>query len=244
MMCYLKCSGAVSMFHFVHSLICVDTATMKLQRHFMNRLAKHIAKTLLLYLVMYFNVDLFCIDLQNRVQYTTKTVSLNHTSLFIHPKIHPLPIPTSHPHGDTAVYDALVRLAQPFSTNHPLIDGHGNFGSIDADPAAAMRYTECKLTKLAAETLLEDIKSDTVDYLPNFDGSEYEPAVLPAKVPVLLLNGGAGIAVGMATNVPPHNLGELLEACVEMVRGRNEGREVEERKLLSIVPGPDFPVSL
>ena len=88
-MCYLKCSGAVSMFHFVHSLICVDTATMKLQRHFMNRLAKHIAKTLLLYLVMYFNVDLFCIDLQNRVQYTTKTVSLNHTSLFIHPKIHP-----------------------------------------------------------------------------------------------------------------------------------------------------------
>ena len=150
---------------------------------------------------------------------------------------------TSHPHGDTAVYDALVRLAQTFSTNNPLIDGHGNFGSIDADPAAAMRYTECRLTKLAAETLLEDINLDTVDYLPNFDGSEYEPAVLPAKVPVLLLNGGAGIAVGMATNIPPHNLGELMDACVEMVKARNEDREVEDGRLLQIVPAPDFPVS-
>eukprot|EP00956_Cyclotella_meneghiniana_P042716 scaffold249306_cov73-Cyclotella_meneghiniana.AAC.3 len=148
---------------------------------------------------------------------------------------------TSHPHGDTAVYDALVRLAQTFSTNNPLIDGHGNFGSIDADPAAAMRYTECRLTKLAAETLLEDINLDTVDYLPNFDGSEYEPAVLPAKVPVLLLNGGAGIAVGMATNIPPHNLGELMDACVEMVKARNEDREVEDGRLLQIVPAPDFP---
>jgi len=146
-----------------------------------------------------------------------------------------------HPHGDTAVYDALVRLAQTFSTNNPLIDGHGNFGSIDADPAAAMRYTECRLTKLAAETLLEDINLDTVDYLPNFDGSEYEPAVLPAKVPVLLLNGGAGIAVGMATNIPPHNLGELMDACVEMVKARNEDREVEDGRLLQIVPAPDFP---
>jgi DNA gyrase subunit A len=146
-----------------------------------------------------------------------------------------------HPHGDTAVYDALVRLAQPFSTNIPLIDGHGNFGSIDADPAAAMRYTECRLTKLSSETLLDDIHLDTVDFLPNFDGSEYEPAVLPAKVPVLLLNGGAGIAVGMATNIPPHNLGELMDACVVMVKGRNEEREVRDGELLKIVPGPDFP---
>lgn len=100
------------------------------------------------------------------------------------------------------------------------------------------------MTKLASETLLDDINLDTVDFLPNFDGSEYEPAVLPAKVPILLLNGGAGIAVGMATNVPPHNLGELMDACIEMVKGRNEDKEVEEGKLLRIVPGPDFPVSL
>ena len=147
-----------------------------------------------------------------------------------------------HPHGDNAVYDALVRLAQSFSTNEPLIDGHGNFGSIDADPAAAMRYTECRLTKLAAETLLDDINLDTVDFLPNFDGSEYEPAVLPAKVPMLLLNGGAGIAVGMATNIPPHNLCELMDACVALTQGRNDGgKDVTESQLLRIVPGPDFP---
>ena len=106
-----------------------------------------------------------------------------------------------------------------------------------------MRYTECRLTKLAAETLLDDINLDTVDYLPNFDGSEYEPAVLPAKVPVLLLNGGAGIAVGMATNIPPHNLGELMDACVEMVKARNEDKEVEDGRLLQVIPAPDFPVS-
>ena len=107
-----------------------------------------------------------------------------------------------------------------------------------------MRYTECRLTRLASETLLDDINMDTVQFLPNFDGSEYEPAVLPAKVPILLLNGGAGIAVGMATNVPPHNLGELMDACVQMVKGRNDGVEINDAKLLSIVPGPDFPVSL
>mmetsp|Transcript_3875 Transcript_3875/g.8230 ORF Transcript_3875/g.8230 Transcript_3875/m.8230 type:complete len:961 (+) Transcript_3875:263-3145(+) len=146
-----------------------------------------------------------------------------------------------HPHGDTAVYDALVRMAQPFSTNAPLIDGHGNFGSIDADPAAAMRYTECRLTRTAAETLLEDIAMDTVEFLPNFDGSEYEPSVLPAKVPMLLLNGAAGIAVGMATNVPPHNLKELMDACVMMMKARDEGKGVSEEKLIRVVPGPDFP---
>lgn len=140
------------------------------------------------------------------------------------------------------MYDALVRLAQPFSTNVPLIDGHGNFGSIDADPAAAMRYTECRLTRVAAETLLDDINLDTVEFLPNFDGSEYEPSVLPAKVPMLLLNGGAGIAVGMATNVPPHNLGELMDACVAITKSRNEGgKEVTDNALMRIIPGPDFP---
>lgn len=147
-----------------------------------------------------------------------------------------------HPHGDNAVYDALVRLAQPFSTNSPLIDGHGNFGSIDADPAAAMRYTECRLTKIAAETLLDEINLDTVEFLPNFDGSEFEPSVLPAKVPILLLNGGAGIAVGMATNIPPHNLEELMNACMAMAKSRN-GREKEftDNDLMSLIPGPDFP---
>ena len=146
-----------------------------------------------------------------------------------------------HPHGDTAVYDALVRLAQPFSTNIPLIDGHGNFGSIDADPAAAMRYTECRLTKIANEALLEDIQLDTVEFLPNFDGSEYEPSVLPAKVPLLLLNGGAGIAVGMATNIPPHNLGELMDACIALINAQNEETEVTDADLIKIIPGPDFP---
>ena len=147
-----------------------------------------------------------------------------------------------HPHGDNAVYDALVRLAQPFSSNSPLIDGHGNFGSIDADPAAAMRYTECRLTRIAAETLLDDINLDTVEFLPNFDGSEYEPSVLPAKVPLLLLNGGAGIAVGMATNIPPHNLMELMDACMAMTKSRNEGeKEVTDTALMKMIPGPDFP---
>jgi DNA gyrase subunit A len=149
-----------------------------------------------------------------------------------------------HPHGDNAVYDALVRLAQPFSTNAPLIDGHGNFGSIDADPAAAMRYTECKLSKIAAETLLDDINMDTVEFLPNFDGNEYEPSVLPAKVPLLLLNGGAGIAVGMATNIPPHNLEELMNACMAITKSRNEGEEeITDNALMTMIPGPDFPTA-
>jgi len=149
-----------------------------------------------------------------------------------------------HPHGDTAVYDALVRLAQDFSTNVPLIDGHGNFGSIDADPAAAMRYTECKLSKVANEAMLDEINLDTVDFVPNFDGNEIEPTVLPARLPVLLLNGCAGIAVGMATNVPPHNLGELMDACVALTKSREEGmKEVSDDKLFRIVPAPDFPTA-
>lgn len=122
-----------------------------------------------------------------------------------------------HPHGDQSVYDALVRMAQDFVMMHTLIKGHGNFGSIDDDPAAAMRYTEAKLSHLALDALLEDIKEGTVDFQPNFDGSESEPCVLPARLPLLLINGASGIAVGMATNIPPHNLGEIADAMIALI---------------------------
>src|SRR4029453_936893 len=121
-----------------------------------------------------------------------------------------------HPHGDSAVYDALVRLAQEGNLRYPLIDGQGNFGSIDGDPAAAYRYTECRLTALAEE-MLADIEKETVDFVPNFDDTTQEPTVLPTKVPNLLINGAAGIAVGMATNIPPHNLGEICDALIALV---------------------------
>ena len=142
-----------------------------------------------------------------------------------------------HPHGDSSVYDALVRMAQDFSMRAPLVDGHGNFGSIDPDPAAAMRYTECKLTPLAAEALLADVAEDTVDFTDNFDGSESEPAVLPAKLPMLLLNGATGIAVGMATNCPPHNLGELVDGLQLLLADR----ETPDDALYRAIPAPDFP---
>ncbi|WAL61623.1 DNA gyrase subunit A [Thermocoleostomius sinensis] len=142
-----------------------------------------------------------------------------------------------HPHGDTAVYDALVRMAQDFSMRSPLIDGHGNFGSIDNDPPAAMRYTECRLQALTTNALLQDIESDTVDFTPNFDGSQQEPLVLPARVPQLLLNGSSGIAVGMATNIPPHNLGELLDGLVALIRNP----AMTDLELMQYIPGPDFP---
>ena len=142
-----------------------------------------------------------------------------------------------HPHGDTAVYDALVRMAQDFSMRAPLIDGHGNFGSVDNDPPAAMRYTESRLQSLTTDSLLEDIESETVDFIDNFDGSQQEPTVLPARVPQLLLNGSAGIAVGMATNIPPHNLGELIDGVLALIADP----EIEERQLMAIIPGPDFP---
>ena len=121
-----------------------------------------------------------------------------------------------HPHGDSAIYDTLVRLAQPFSMRYPLVDGQGNFGSLDDDPPAAMRYTECRLTKLATE-LLRDIDADTVDFAPNYDESRKEPTVLPARFPNLLVNGAAGIAVGMATNIPPHHLAEVVDAIVALI---------------------------
>ena len=141
-----------------------------------------------------------------------------------------------HPHGDVAVYDALVRLAQEWNMRYLLIDGQGNFGSIDGDPAAAMRYTECRLSNIAEELLL-DIEKNTVDFRPNFDGSYQEPSVLPGKLPNLLLNGAAGIAVGMATNIPPHNLGELCDAITFLI----DNPEATVEQLLEIVPGPDFP---
>jgi DNA gyrase subunit A len=141
-----------------------------------------------------------------------------------------------HPHGDQAIYDALVRMAQDFSMRLPLIDGQGNFGSVDGDPPAAMRYTECRLARPAME-LLEDIDKDTVDFQSNYDGNEKEPVVLPARFPNLLVNGAGGIAVGMATNIPPHNLGEVIDACVALID--NPGLGIDE--LIDIIPGPDFP---
>jgi DNA gyrase subunit A len=141
-----------------------------------------------------------------------------------------------HPHGDIPVYDALVRMAQPFSLRYPLIDGQGNFGSIDGDPPAAMRYTEARLSRIAA-TLIEDIDKETVDFKPNYDDSETEPEVLPARIPNLLINGSEGIAVGMASKVPPHNLTEIVEACILLVQNPN----THLSKIAEIVQGPDFP---
>jgi DNA gyrase subunit A len=141
-----------------------------------------------------------------------------------------------HPHGDQSIYDALVRMAQDFSMRLPLVDGQGNFGSVDGDPPAAMRYTESRLDK-AAMALLEDIDKDTVDFQPNYDGNEHEPKVLPARFPNLLVNGAGGIAVGMATNIPPHNLGEVIDACIALI----DDPALTIDDLMKIVPGPDFP---
>jgi DNA gyrase subunit A len=142
-----------------------------------------------------------------------------------------------HPHGDTAVYDALVRMAQDFSMRNPLINGHGNFGSIDNDPPAAMRYTECRLQALATDSLLRDIEAETVDFIDNFDGSQQEPVVLPARIPQLLLNGSSGIAVGMATNIPPHNLGEVIDGAIALIHNP----EISDLDLMQYIQGPDFP---
>ncbi|MDH3745693.1 MAG: DNA gyrase subunit A, partial [Acidobacteriota bacterium] len=142
-----------------------------------------------------------------------------------------------HPHGDSAIYDTVVRLAQDFSMRYPLVDGQGNFGSVDGDTAAAMRYTEVRLTKLAQELLRDDIDKDTVDWAVNYDGSLQEPTVLPARVPNLLINGTSGIAVGMATNIPPHNLTEVIEGLVLMI----DNPDVSLREVAGAIPGPDFP---
>jgi DNA gyrase subunit A len=143
-----------------------------------------------------------------------------------------------HPHGDTAVYDTIVRMAQPFSMRYMLVDGQGNFGSVDGDAPAAMRYTEVRMARIAHE-LLADLDKETVDFIPNYDGSEHEPSVLPAKVPNLLVNGSAGIAVGMATNIPPHNLGEVIDACVALI----DTPEIDIDGLMQHLPGPDFPTA-
>lgn len=141
-----------------------------------------------------------------------------------------------HPHGNTAVYDAMVRLAQPFSTRYPLVEGHGNFGSVDGDPAAAMRYTEARMSRLTLE-MLRDLDKNTVDFYPNFDETLMQPAVLPARYPNLLVNGSNGIAVGMATNIPPHNLGEAVDACAAMI----DNPDITIDELMNYIPGPDFP---
>ena len=141
-----------------------------------------------------------------------------------------------HPHGDQSIYDALVRMAQEFSMRVPLIDGQGNFGSVDGDPPAAMRYTESRRAKVA-HSLTEDIDKDTVDFRDNYDGSEREPVVLPARFPNLLVNGGGGIAVGMATNIPPHNLGEVIDATMALI----DDPTLTIDQLMEYIPGPDFP---
>src|SRR5512147_2684249 len=141
-----------------------------------------------------------------------------------------------HPHGDQSVYDTIVRMAQDFSLRHMLVDGQGNFGSVDGDNAAAMRYTETRLAKIAHE-LLADIEKETVDFTPNFDESLQEPVVLPTKVPNLLVNGSSGIAVGMATNIPPHNLGEVVDGLVRVI----DDPDVSIDELIKLIPGPDFP---
>jgi DNA gyrase subunit A len=143
-----------------------------------------------------------------------------------------------HPHGDTAVYDTIVRMAQPFAMRHMLVDGQGNFGSVDGDSPAAMRYTEVRMSKIAHQ-LLADLDKETVDYLPNYDESEHEPVVLPTRVPNLLINGSSGIAVGMATNIPPHNLAEVVDACIILI----DEPEADIERLMESIPGPDFPTA-
>jgi len=144
-----------------------------------------------------------------------------------------------HPHGDASVYDALVRMAQDFVMRYPLVDGHGNFGSMDGDPPAAMRYTEVRLTRLS-DYLVQDLDKDTVNWVPNFDGSLKEPEVLPAVFPQLLVNGSSGIAVGVSTYIPPHNLGEIIDATLHFLHNP----EVTSRQLMRFVKGPDFPLAV
>ena len=147
-----------------------------------------------------------------------------------------------HPHGDSSIYEALVVMAQDFKKGKTLVDGHGNFGSIEGDGAAAMRYTEARLEKLTQDVFLEDLDKNVVDFMPNFDETEKEPTVLPARFPNILVNGGTGIAVGMATNIPPHNLREVIAAVVKIIDNRvEEDRPTTIEELMEIVKGPDFP---
>ena len=143
-----------------------------------------------------------------------------------------------HPHGDTAVYDTIVRMAQDFSMRYMLVDGQGNFGSVDGDSAAAMRYTEIRMNKIS-HSILADLDKETVDFVPNYDGTEHIPAVMPTRIPALLVNGSSGIAVGMATNIPPHNLTEVINGCLALI----ENSDITIDELLTHIPGPDFPTS-
>src|SRR6201996_7474267 len=172
-----------------------------------------------------------------RVLYTMSEMGLEHNKKYTKcAKVVGQAMGVYHPHGDSAIYDTMVRMAQPFSLRYPLVDGQGNFGSVDGDPPAAMRYTECRMTRITGE-VLADIEMETVDFVPNYDESTYEPSALPARVPNLIVNGSNGIAVGMATNIPPHNLTEVINACIEMVNNPHAGLA----EVLKHVQGPDFP---
>src|ERR1700761_3168011 len=172
-----------------------------------------------------------------RVLYTMQEMGLQHNKKYTKcAKVVGQAMGVYHPHGDSAIYDTLVRMAQPFSLRYPLVDGQGNFGSVDGDPPAAMRYTECRMERIAGE-LLADIDMETVDFTPNYDESTQEPTVLPTRIPNLIVNGSNGIAVGMATNIPPHNLTEVVNAAIEMVKHPGAGLA----EVLKHVQGPDFP---
>src|SRR5207237_1162295 len=145
-----------------------------------------------------------------------------------------------HPHGDASIYDTLVRLAQEFNMRYPVVDGQGNFGSIDGDPPAAMRYTESRPEALA-EAMMTDLDKETVDFVPNYDETTEEPTVLPTTFPNLLVNGSTGIAVGMATNIPPHNMGEVIDGVIALIENRGQSRETRLKAALKAIPGPDFP---
>ena len=172
-----------------------------------------------------------------RVLYTLNEMGLQHNKKYTKcAKVVGQAMGVYHPHGDSAIYDTLVRMAQPFSLRYPLVDGQGNFGSVDGDPPAAMRYTECRMERIAGE-LLADIDMETVDFVPNYDESTFEPTVLPTRIPNLIVNGSSGIAVGMATNIPPHNLTEVVNAAIALVKDPNAGLA----EVLKHVQGPDFP---
>jgi DNA gyrase subunit A len=172
-----------------------------------------------------------------RVLYTMHEMGLQHNKKYTKcAKIVGQAMGVFHPHGDAPIYDTLVRMAQPFSLRYPMVDGQGNFGSVDGDPPAAMRYTEARMTRVAGE-MLADIEQETVDFTPNYDESTLEPLCLPTRIPNLIVNGSSGIAVGMATNIPPHNLTEVVNAAIEMVNNPNAGLI----EVLKHVQGPDFP---
>ena len=172
-----------------------------------------------------------------RVLYTLNEMGLQHNKKYTKcAKVVGQAMGVYHPHGDSAIYDTLVRMAQPFSLRYPLVDGQGNFGSVDGDPPAAMRYTECRMERIAGE-LLADIDMETVDFVPNYDESTFEPSVLPTRIPNLIINGSSGIAVGMATNIPPHNLTEIVNAAIELVNNPHAGLI----EVLKHLQGPDFP---